>query len=149
MNNDARRDKLQNQYSEVELLIGGLKEDFILKRHRPEKWLIHENLAHLGRYQEVFQSRINKILTDPTPVFNRYSAELDDHFIEWTAKDHSTIIRHSKEFRMDMSEFLLSLSETQLSRQGIHSKLGPMNIEEWIQVFLLHESHHIYAIFGL
>ncbi|PYX99012.1 MAG: hypothetical protein DMG63_10280 [Acidobacteria bacterium] len=41
---------------------------------------------------------------------------------------------------------LSSLSDEQLARTGIHPVLGEMDVPLWLEFFLLHEAHHLYAI---
>jgi len=38
------------------------------------------------------------------------------------------------------------LSDEQLTRTGLHPVLGEMDIPLWLEFFLLHEAHHLYAI---
>ena len=41
------------------------------------------------------------------------------------------------------------LPPDKLDRIGIHPKFGKLTISEWTEFFLLHEAHHLYAIFQL
>jgi hypothetical protein len=41
------------------------------------------------------------------------------------------------------------LSPDKLDRTGIHPKYGKLNIIDWTEFFLLHEAHHLFAIFQL
>ena len=141
--------KLQNQYQELIGMVEGLPVLFLIKQHNPEKWSIHENLAHLGRYQEIFEDRFKKILEESTPAFGRYKAESDAAFENWLKLDSRQIIQKSLTHRKQLSAFILTLSDEQIQRKGIHPKLGALNIEEWTRFFLLHESHHMYTVFWL
>jgi len=147
--NDILKHNLLHQYDQIELLIQDLDQAFLVHRHNPQKWSIQENLAHLGRYQEVFLDRLNEMLDQNLPVFDRYQAELDPGFQDWTARNVQEIVQASKAKRQEISQVVLELPEHQLVRQGIHPKLGSMNLVEWTVFFLLHESHHIYTVFWL
>ena len=141
--------RLQNQYQQIIRLIDGLNDAFVTHRHRPDKWSIKENLAHLGRYHEVFEHRIKSILTMNQPEFGRYKAEDDPDFPAWKALENSVITRKTIYLRNRITKQLENLHDHSLNRQGKHPRLGYLSVEGWTEFFLLHESHHIYAVFGL
>ena len=143
--------RLQNQYDQIDLIISNCSETYVKYRHRLNKWSIHEHLAHLARYHEVFAERLNQILTVSSPSFERYVAEQDVQFTKWLNPklETSDIISQTKKKRAELYTQLLQLSALQLQRIGIHPKLGKLTIEEWTQFFLFHESHHFYAIFKM
>lgn len=145
--NETQTHRLLNQYNQIDFLLANLSEYFLTKRHNPEKWSVHENLAHLGRYQEFFSERLERILTENEPQFGRYRAEEDAVFEIWTSKKTFEIIIGTKQARRKIAEKLMSLNESQLTRTGIHPKLGKMDISGWVEFFLLHEHHHFYTIF--
>ena len=142
------QDKLQFQHFYLNDLIADLPASFILKRHHPEKWSIHEQIAHLGRYQEIFKARIDQILEELEPELKRYKAEEDPSFQIWAAKETEEILGAIHEDRSEIIDQLLN-AETDLGRIGLHPKFGALDIMDWIQFFLLHENHHHYAIFSL
>ncbi len=121
-----------------------------LKEHPiPEKWSIHEHLAHLGRYQEIFLERIAVILKGEVPYLERYKAENDPIFYDWCRWDSAEIIEKAVLDRQTIIDLIGDLPKMQIAQIGVHPKLGRMNVEDWTNFFLLHEAHHIYAIFGL
>ena len=141
--------RLKNQYQQVIQLIDDLDEAFISMRHKPDKWSIRENLAHLGRYQENFLDRINRILEEDQPEFGRYNAENDPEFANWKVLETALITDKTIQFRAEIATKLKTLPSDSLERQGRHPKLGLMSVSGWTEFFLLHESHHIYTIFWL
>jgi len=146
---DNLRYRLVNQYMEVEFLTKGLGENFVMKRHQHGKWSVHENLAHLGRYQENFQNRVERILGQENPRFERYRAEDDVGFETWVEKPTLEIIKDTRRYRKDIARLILEMPNQNLSRTAVHPKLGKMNVVQWVEFFALHESHHIYTIFWI
>ena len=149
MTNDILKYKLLHQYKEAEDLIKDLELDFILKRHHEEKWSIHENLSHLGRYQEIFLERISSILKEDKPAFGRYVAEEDSSHQLWVEKSTFEVVMKSKTTRQEIIKLIMNLAPSDKLKTGSHPKLGDMNINRWMIFFLLHESHHIYTVFKL
>src|SRR6201993_1513189 len=61
----------------------GVPVEKILERPPSGKWSACENLAHLGRYHEIFLERLERILTERNPAFERYRAEDDPGWEAW------------------------------------------------------------------
>lgn len=147
--NASLLNRLTNQYQHVIDLVTPYDDSFLIKHHRPEKWSISDNLAHLGRYQEIFEERINQILSSSKPDFGRYKAEDDEVFNDWLNLAVSTIISKTSQRREQLTASLQQLDAAALSKSGRHPKLGLLTITEWTAFFLLHESHHIYTMFWM
>src|ERR1700679_1489726 len=73
-------ERLKNQHKTIASIIIKLNNSQLQYHPSPGKWNIHENIAHLAKYQPVFIDRIRKILTNEEPAFEVYSAEEDDEF---------------------------------------------------------------------
>lgn len=141
--------RLQYQHRSLDFTILKLAEARIRQRPNTGKWSIFENLAHLARYQEVFLSRVQEILTTDSPVFGRYVADEDPAFDSWTEKGLDEVMASFRTQRLAINQLLDSLSEQQLNRTGQHPVFGLLTVEGWIEFFLLHEAHHFFTIFKL
>ena len=147
--NELFKTNLKYQYNTIEVMVSELDNQFIINRFKTSKWSIHENLAHLGRYQEIFNDRVDTILNENEPHFERYNAEKDAKFIEWSKRDSFEIIKQTKKDRDLIVRKILRLNELQLTRIGFHPKLKKMKLKNWIEFFILHENHHLYTMFLL
>lgn len=143
------KESLLHQYEEILHLLEDLPEDFILANHIPEKWSIHENLCHLGRYQEVFHRRMEKILLEDTPDVGRYVPTEDPGMEAWLTLSTKEVLTKTQAFRKAFAQQFISFSQETLTRKGTHPLLGSMQMKEWLHFFILHEKHHIYTIFKL
>jgi len=141
--------RLASQPDALSHLLAGLTEDQIRQRPQSGKWSIFEHLAHLGRYQEVFTDRIQRINTEETPKFSRYVADNDPGFTGWTSLSLNELLERLRGERATLNAFLSILHEEQLTRIAIHPAYGPMTIEGWTEFFLLHEAHHFFTILQL
>ena len=141
--------RLVHQYQEVEFLVSDLSDDFLRTRHQPDKWSIQEHLAHLGCYQDNFKKRLIQIQQENQPEFERYKAEEDPQFEQWLSLDVKAILFATNQSRSAIAKWIRSLDEKVLKRTGHHPKFGWMDMAVWTEFFLLHESHHLYAIFRL
>jgi uncharacterized damage-inducible protein DinB len=138
--------RLASQPDALDHLLLGLTEEQIRQRPQSGKWSIFENLAHLGRYQEIFTDRIQQINEQEVPSFSRYVADDDPGFSGWTQLSFGELIERMRGERATLNAFLSILREENLTRIGLHSAYGPMTLEGWTEFFLLHEAHHFFAI---
>jgi hypothetical protein len=115
----------------------------------PGKWNIHDNLAHLAKYQLIFIERVNKILEEDVPFFDRYKAEDDPDFATFRKHNDGDLLKCLDDQRRKLVALVSGLQVKDLERIGIHKKYGALNIIQWIEFFLLHEAHHIFTIFQL
>jgi hypothetical protein len=121
----------------------------LINKPKPDKWSIRDNMAHLARYQKIFNERIDKILSSDTPVFEPYKAENDIQFEKWLQKTPESLLIEINSERVGLIQKLEDLTEADLQKRGIHSSFGIMNILDWTEFFLLHEAHHLFTIFKL
>ena len=121
----------------------------ISKRPGNDKWSIAENIAHLGRYQEIFIKRVDQILAHENPEFDRYKANEDVDFGPWLDKSMQALRSDIEKDRKVIFTKITSLANDELVRRGRHPKLGWLDIVDWVEFFLLHEAHHLYTIFWL
>ena len=115
----------------------------------PGKWSAHHQLAHLARYHQIFLERIDRILREPLPTFPRYRAEEDLEWPRWQSMPAQQILANLSSLRTKLMARLRSLSEEDFQRTGIHPKFGEMNLALWLEFFLVHEAHHLYAVLQL
>ncbi|HSC39705.1 MAG TPA: DinB family protein [Chitinophagaceae bacterium] len=141
--------RLEHQHETVHELIKGFPEQQLKHRVNPDKWSAFEQLVHLAAYQPVFQHRMVQVEQQHQPAFERYVADNDPVF-------HTSLARTVKELEDDIAtqRFIIynhirRLNETSLRRTALHPKYGELTVVQWTEFFLLHESHHLFAIFML
>jgi uncharacterized damage-inducible protein DinB len=141
--------RLQSQADTIEVLLTGLNAWQIQNRIDEEKWSVHEHLAHLGRYQEIFFERMQLIRQGESPHFPRYSAETDVEFPAWQNSATVDILAQIPIQRREIYRLLTNFTEDELTYLGFHPTFGLLNVPAWVEFFLLHEAHHLFTIFRL
>jgi hypothetical protein len=142
-------ERLKNQHKTIASIIIKLNNRQIQQHPVRDKWSIHENIAHLAKYQPVFLDRIRKILTNEEPEFEVYKAEDDDEFEIYCAFTTYELLKKISSDREVIFQLVSNLPPDKLDRMGAHPKYGRLSISEWTEFFLLHEAHHLLAIFQL
>ena len=132
-------DRLENQHLTIVELIEKL----------PSKRNIHDNIAHLTKYQLVFIERLKKILMGNSPYFERYEAENDPDFEMFRKMNENDLLKSLNQNRELLNDLVVNLLEDDLIKTGVHKKFGELNIVQWLEFFVLHEAHHIFTIFQL
>ena len=141
--------RLEYQHKSLIDLIDGLSDEQVRRQRIPGKWSIFETIVHLATYQHVFIQRVRQILKEENPNFPRYIAESDPLFYDNCSKSTREIMQDLITTRRELIDKILSLKEEDIQRIGSHPAYGIMTIMQWLNFFVLHEAHHLFAIFKL
>ena len=141
--------RLQHQHTTIMELIKDYPEEKVKVRSIPGKWSAFENIAHVVRYQVIFQERMNTILNTPNPSFDRYVAENDPGFDIIIQSSLAQLLESLQVMRHEIHKTLTSLPDKQLAKTGTHPKFGTLSLVQWSEFFLLHEAHHLFTLFKL
>ncbi len=141
--------RLHYQHKVLMDVIEGLTDEQIRRAVIPGKWSIFENIVHLQTYQHHFIQRVNRILEGNNPVFTRYTAEADPAFHEQCGRTSREILQDLISTRKEITAGMLNFPGSDLEKTGMHPVYGKMNMLEWINFFLLHESHHLFSVFKM
>ena len=138
------RERLRTQLESLATVLAGASMDAISRRPATGKWSAHEHLAHLARHHEVMLERLRLILNEDRPNLPRYRAENDPEWGRWRSLPLDEVLSLLKAQRAEIVRLVDGLDEEDVARVGVHPALGPLNLGEWIEFFLLHEGHHLY-----
>jgi uncharacterized damage-inducible protein DinB len=148
--NPSRLQRCETQLRDfLDEALRGVTVEKILEQAIPGKWSANENLAHLGRYHEIFLERIERILTEESPEFSRYRAEEDPQWEAWRTLAYKEVAEKLAGLREMLVARLKTLSKTDYRRTGFHPKFGEMSLALWLEFFLVHEAHHLYVALQL
>jgi uncharacterized damage-inducible protein DinB len=141
--------RIQYQHKSLVDIIDGLSEEQIRRNVTADKWSIFENIVHLQTYQHIFCERMDTILKEENPSFPRYSADADPLYLDNCHMTTREIMQDFITTRKEMVLRTMNLSDSDLERTGTHPFFGKMNMVQWLNFFLMHESHHLFTIFKL
>ena len=140
--------RLQYQHKSLLEILEGVSEEQVHYKLQPDKWSIFETIVHLQTYQHITIDRINQIREGNNPVFEIYKADTDPVFQDNCKKTFREIMQDLITTRKDMTADLLKLPFSDLSKTGTHPLYGKLSLQLWLNFFLLHEAHHLFAIFN-
>lgn len=139
--------RFSSQHKIIKCYIDGLPPEAIYQRMTANKWSIHEIIAYLCRYQYVFLNRIKEIISEVNPFFEMYRPDDDPEYSFTCAKTSGSLLHEIYRIREEMVQMLENLTSDQFLRFGTHAILGKLNLTQWIEFFLLHESNQLFKIF--
>jgi hypothetical protein len=141
--------RLQYQHTTIRELIAELTEQDLKRVVQPGKWSAFDNIAHLACYQPVFLLRLERIQAEETPAFERYVADSDPQFAGYRDLPLAELLSGIDARRAVIFLKLQGMGEEALRRTAYHPRYGMLDVRQWTEFFLLHESHHLYTIFML
>jgi hypothetical protein len=143
----TRIQRFESQFRDfLEEVLRGVPLDSLSEPAIPGKWSALENLAHLGRYHEVFQERLDQMLQTKSPLLPRYRAEDDPLWETWRTLSASEVLAKVSSLRQQLLARLKTLQADDFLRVGVHPKFGEMTLSLWLEFFLVHEGHHLYVV---
>ncbi|RAJ08908.1 DinB family protein [Chitinophaga skermanii] len=141
--------RLQTQHLILQDRLYKYPAELLQNRVDPNKWSVYENFAHLVSYQPVYLERMQQILMQPNPTFKPWSGDTDKNFLEYCHYPLERLLPILMKEREQVIDLVASLSPSEGERMGTHHVYGSMSLLEWTELFILHESHHIFTMFKL
>ena len=140
-------EKLEFQGEEIRRLCAGLEEGVLAKRPSSEKWSVKEVLAHITRMQEIFEGRVEALLTQDKPAIVSYSPERDADFPAVAAQSSLELLKLFEGGRARLVARLIALSPEDWHRPGSHPDYSNYDLHFCVEYMAHHEAHHIYQMF--
>ncbi|MBS4029434.1 MAG: DinB family protein [Ignavibacteriales bacterium] len=148
--NQSQTTRLATQLEGLKLLRSAFDNAALQKRPSNGKWTAHEQICHIGRAQDIFFDRFERIITERMPPkIDRYNAEEDKEWTTFLQKTTDAAIDYTVRKRKELNEYLSQVREGDLRKRGIHSAFGELTLDMWVEFFLVHEAHHLYSIVKL
>lgn len=139
--------RLSDQADDVRRLCSGLEEEALSRRVKPEKWSLKELVCHLLRVQQVFEKRLEAMLTEQSPVMAGYEPEGDAEFDRWAALPPDRSLGEFLEARGRLVSRLEKLEPGGWHRPGRHPDYPRYDVHFAMEYLAHHEAHHIYQMF--
>ena len=138
--------RLRQQADDVRRIAAGLDEASLAKRTIPEKWSLKELVCHLDRIQEVFEGRVEAMLTEENPTLASYEPDDDPDFATCVRRPTWNTLADFLARRERLAERLADLPPGQWHRPGRHPEYGGYDVHFCVEYLAHHEAHHIYQM---
>jgi len=138
--------RLREQANDIRRFTAGLDEETLARRPSPDKWSLKELVAHLWRVQEVFESRIEAMLTQTKPSLAPYDPGSDQGFGAKLANTCEELLAGFLGDREELASLLDSLSAGDWRHRGLHPEYRHYDVRLAVEYLACHEAHHIYQM---
>jgi DinB family protein len=140
-------EQLEHQADDVRRLTSGLDEEALSRQVVPGKWSLKELVAHLWRVQQVFEGRIESMLTQEAPAITPYEPEGDREFTALVALPGTQVVEGFRAAREQLLERLSDLSTAEWHRPGRHPEYPHYDLHFQVEYMAHHEAHHVYQLY--
>lgn len=140
-------ERLQQHAEDLTRMVAGLPEADLARRTVADKWSVKELLCHLDRIQEVFDERVEAMLTQENPKIAAYEPDGDAGFAARvqrpTADTHATFLARRERLVSRLEE----LRPADWHRPGQHPEYAGYDVHFCVEYLAHHEGHHLYQMF--
>ncbi len=102
-----------------------------------------EIVYHLLEVEELWQRRLHQLLNEEAPHFQQIDPNALAVTHHYNERDHFEGIMEWQKSREDTVELIKSLSDADLSRKGIHSRYGEMDVYRIMDIIAEHDLQHL------
>ncbi len=126
-----------------------IPDEVLRQEVNPGKWSALDNIAHLAVFQPIFQRRLQRVADEEVPLFEPYTWQEDELFAQYRQLSNRELLAQYRHDREAFIRFVEGLKEGDFRRAGAPSGVRKLNAAQLVEMFLLHESHHLFTIFKL
>ncbi len=139
--------RLEAQAEDVTRFVAGLAEPDVARRTVPDKWSVKELLCHLDRIQEVFEGRVESMLTTDNPALASYEPEGDPEFAARVERPMTDTLVSFLARRERLVKQLEELRPADWHRPGRHPEYPSYDVHFCVEYLAHHEAHHLYQMY--
>ncbi len=139
--------RLEYQAADVRRLTLGLEEAGLATRTVVGKWSLKELVAHLWRVQQIFEARIDAVLSENNPAISRYEPEGDPEFAALAERPAAQLLDGFLAARDRLARRLEQLTPAEWHRPGRHPEFPNYDVHFQVEYMAHHEAHHVYQMY--
>ena len=136
--------QLENTPEILRLLLDGLTPEEANWKPAANRWSIAEVIEHLSHVEgHGFRSRVDLMMASTLPEILEYDQEEFSAKGQYSGRDVEDSFDHWEDQRASNVEFLRTLDESAMARQGRHERLGVISLGDLLHEWAFHDMGHI------
>ena len=146
MTKESRLQKIESYGSVHTQLVSALAQfprEMWTFRPAPGEWTIHEIIIHIADSEANSYIRCRRFLAEPGSAVLGYDQEKWTSRLNYHAQDAQDALELFKYLRRMSYVLIKDLPEKTWSNTVIHSEMGEMTMEKWLDVYERHIPEHI------
>jgi DinB family protein len=130
----------------LETLLGGLPEELLQWKPKPDRWSVAEVLAHLAALEEVYSGRVRHIVAEDSPPLAKYDLDGAKARGEYSRGSGVENLQRFTRARRSSLAILTPLPVSAGSRTAVHSELGTITLAHLLNEWANHDLGHLRQI---
>jgi DinB superfamily len=136
-------EKIRRLPSQVAELVQDLTPAQLTTHYLPKEWTVAQNVHHLVDSHMNSYIRCKLIATEEQPPLKPYDQDQWANFADANSADLTASLALLKNLHARWVIFWETLPENAWVRIGIHAAVGPMSLEQIVQVYAEHGEEHL------
>jgi uncharacterized damage-inducible protein DinB len=124
----------------LELLLHDASPEALRWKPASERWSILEVLAHLAAIEQIYATRVRRIVMEDDPMLVKYVAPADAEIQQQSAREH---LEHFISLRRAHVVFLHTVPAAAALRTGRHPEMGPVSVSHLLHELANHDLGHL------
>ena len=137
---------LQRAPSIVVPLVREVPSTLLKRRPTPAKWSVHEHACHLAQVDQLYSSRLDRILEQPQPVITPYDPGRDEADDAFLSMDLESSLEQYVDGRQALVKRLRQLAPEVWNRTADHAEYSHYSVLIMFRHVALHDLFHAYRI---
>lgn len=109
----------------------------------PGKWSTRQVICHIADFEPILSDRMMRVLVEDNPPLRGGNPDVFAAGLAYDRRDINAEMDYIASGRKRMRPLLLSLSDEQFQRSGIHSERGPLTLLQILTLSANHIPNHI------
>ena len=129
--------------AKVRQAIRGVTAEQARARPVPGKWSMLEVVCHLADSDQAWAHRIKRVIAEEKPLLIGYDETQFASALGYHDREILDELEFSEKTRRQLAHIVRGLKADSLTREGIHSQYGRMNLQQMLQIEIDHVDHHL------
>lgn len=124
----------------LELLLHDASPEVLQWKPGPDRWSMQEVLAHLAAIEQIYGTRVRRIVMEEDPALVKYEPPSGEEIQQKTAREH---LEHFIALRRAHVVFLHTVPADAGGRTGRHWEMGSVSVSHLLHELANHDLGHI------
>jgi uncharacterized damage-inducible protein DinB len=136
-------DGLEAGPAKVRQVVRGLSEEQMRARPVPGKWSVLEVVCHLADSDQAWAHRIKRVIAEELPLLIGYDESRFAATLGYHKRNLNEELEFSERTRRQLAHIVRGLEPGALTKEGIHTEFGKLNLQQMLQIEIDHFEHHL------
>jgi DinB family protein len=143
MDREQRLEEYKDGYLHLQAALANLPPEMWHYKPAADEWSVHEILVHLADSEVHSYIRCRTILAEDGSTLMHFDEHQWSVVLQYASQDVNEALRLIAIIRRLTGALLDTIPAALWSHRAIHSKRGPMTLEDWLETYTEHIAAHI------